>query len=75
MYAMQRCWKLEREDLIAAKNAALEGIKEAVPIVLGYVPLGFAFGVLANETGMSILKQPYVFNVFYRGGAVYCARY
>jgi 4-azaleucine resistance transporter AzlC len=29
------------------------GIKRAVPIVLGYVPIGFAYGVLAGKSGLS----------------------
>lgn len=30
----------------------LEGVRRAVPIVLGYVPVGFAFGVLALKNGI-----------------------
>lgn len=30
-----------------------DGIKSAVPIVIGYVPLGLAFGVLAEKGGLS----------------------
>ncbi|MDA8441677.1 MAG: AzlC family ABC transporter permease [Peptococcaceae bacterium] len=30
------------------------GLGKAVPIVLGYIPIGFAFGVLAHEAGLSI---------------------
>lgn len=29
------------------------GIKRALPIVLGYVPIGFAYGVLAGKSGLS----------------------
>lgn len=31
-----------------------EGIKKALPIVLGYLPLGFAYGALANLAGLSL---------------------
>lgn len=32
------------------------GMTEALPIVLGYLPLGFAFGVLARDAGMSAVQ-------------------
>lgn len=32
--------------------AVLSGMRQALPIVLGYVPVAFAFGVLARKTGM-----------------------
>ncbi len=32
--------------------AIIEGIKRAIPIVLGYVPVGFAFGVLAVKSNI-----------------------
>jgi 4-azaleucine resistance transporter AzlC len=31
----------------------LRGISRAVPIILGYVPIGFAYGVLAGKAGLS----------------------
>ena len=37
------------------KQETLTGIKDAFPVVLGYLPLGFAFGVLANnDAGMTV---------------------
>lgn len=33
-----------------------QGIREAFPIALGYLPLGFAFGVLARDAGLSIIQ-------------------
>ncbi len=35
-------------------NQALIGMIRAVPIVLGYLPIGLAFGVLASTAGLSI---------------------
>ncbi|MDH7479340.1 MAG: AzlC family ABC transporter permease, partial [Syntrophomonadaceae bacterium] len=31
------------------------GIKSALPIVMGYLPIGFAFGVLAVQEGIGVL--------------------
>jgi 4-azaleucine resistance transporter AzlC len=36
-----------------AFRAWLQGFLLAVPIVLGYIPIGIAFGVLANKAGLS----------------------
>jgi len=35
-------------------NQALAGMARAVPIILGYLPIGVAFGVLASTAGLSI---------------------
>lgn len=40
-------------DLNNARLGFLSGMKKAIPIVMGYVPVSFAFGVLASEIGMS----------------------
>lgn len=32
------------------------GVRSALPIALGYLPLGFAFGVLAAEVGLSLTE-------------------
>lgn len=39
-----------------SKQDIRHGISKAIPVVLGYVPLGFAFGVLARGAGLSILQ-------------------
>ena len=33
-----------------------QGIKDVLPIVLGYLPLGMAFGVLAKKEGLSVMQ-------------------
>lgn len=33
-------------------SPAAEGLRRALPIVLGYVPVGFAFGVLAVKNNI-----------------------
>ena len=34
----------------------LKGARTAIPIMLGYFPAGFAFGVLAREAGLSVIE-------------------
>ena len=35
---------------------AIAGIKKSIPIVVGYAPLGIAFGVIAQKVGLSVLQ-------------------
>lgn len=38
------------------KEQALTGMVRAVPIILGYLPIGLAFGVLASTAGLNVLS-------------------
>ncbi len=49
------------------------GMKDAIPIVLGYLPLGFAFGVLATEAGMSIVQACIMSLLCFTGAGQYIA--
>lgn len=55
------------------KGELLEGIRDAFPIVLGYVPLGFAFGILASEAGMSIIQATAMSILCFTGAGQYIA--
>jgi 4-azaleucine resistance transporter AzlC len=47
----------ERDAVPPTKmHAWMRGITNATPIVLGYVPIGFAYGVLAENAGLSSLN-------------------
>ena len=50
------------------KPEFMAGIKSAVPIVLGYMPLGFAFGILAVEVGLNV-AQATIMSIFCFSGA------
>lgn len=58
-----------------AANAAggsvgyLSGARMAIPIVLGYFPAGFAFGVLAREAGLSTVEVFLMSLVVYTGSS------
>ncbi|SBV99342.1 AzlC family protein (fragment) [uncultured delta proteobacterium] len=47
----------------------LRGAKLAIPIVLGYLPVGFAFGVLAVQAGMAPLIAALMSLVVYAGSS------
>lgn len=57
---------MDRQELI-------EGIKDAGPIVLGYLPLGFAFGVLAVQVGMNLMQATMMSVLCFTGAGQYIA--
>jgi 4-azaleucine resistance transporter AzlC len=50
-------------------KGALAGTVRAVPIILGYLPIGFAFGVLASTAGLNILNAVAMSVFLYAGSA------
>lgn len=50
-----------------------QGINDSIPIVLGYLPLGFAFGVLATDVGMSIVQATMMSVLCFTGAGQYIA--
>jgi len=53
----------------STRPAALAGVSQGVPIVLGYVPIGLAFGVLAQKAGLTPLITLSMSIVVYAGSA------
>ena len=47
----------------------INGVKESYPIVLGYLPIGIAFGVLASSVGISPLGVLFISLVLFAGSA------
>ncbi len=47
----------------------IKGAIQALPIVLGYVPVGFAYGVLAEKAGLSIFNTLLMSIIVYAGSA------
>lgn len=58
---------VERE--MPARPNWLTGVTRALPIVLGYIPIGFAFGVLAQKNGISALNAVLMSLLVYAGSA------
>jgi 4-azaleucine resistance transporter AzlC len=46
-----------------------EGLRAAGPVVLGYLPIGFAFGVLARTTGLTVAEIALMSLLVYAGSA------
>ncbi|WKV10014.1 AzlC family ABC transporter permease [Thermoanaerobacterium sp. CMT5567-10] len=54
------------------KNS-INGIKSSFPIVLGYLPIGFAYGILGTKSGFSILQVVALSLFVYAGSAQFIA--
>jgi 4-azaleucine resistance transporter AzlC len=46
---------VEEKQLILAKWK--ESVKDAIPIVIGYLPMGTAYGVIARQAGLSFFES------------------
>ncbi len=53
----------------AGKSCWPSALRQAAPIVMGYVPVGAAFGVLAHKTGLSMLSTVLMSTVVFAGSA------
>ncbi|MCD6286836.1 MAG: AzlC family ABC transporter permease, partial [Anaerolineae bacterium] len=51
------------------KSAVFRGVTRALPIVMGYVPIGFAYGVLAKQAGLSVFNAVAMSVLVYAGSA------
>lgn len=49
------------------------GVGRALPVVLGYIPVGFAFGVLAQKSGLSPLNTVLMSILVYAGASQFIA--
>jgi 4-azaleucine resistance transporter AzlC len=54
-------------------NQFKEGVKAALPIVLGYIPVGMAFGVLARNAGLSPFESGSMSLLVYAGASQFIA--
>ena len=46
----------------------LRGLRDGVPIALGYLPVGVTFGVVATQQGMSAMEATLTSIIVYSGG-------
>jgi len=53
--------------------AVFKGVRRALPIVLGYVPIGFAYGVLAGKSGISATNTVLMSLIVFAGSAQFIA--
>ncbi|MBN1888072.1 MAG: AzlC family ABC transporter permease [Thermoflexales bacterium] len=51
----------------------LAGVSQAIPIVMGYVPIGLAYGVLAQKAGLSALNTVMMSLIVFAGSSQFIA--
>lgn len=51
------------------RPAWVRGIARAMPIVMGYIPIGFAYGVLAQQAGLSLFNTLAMSALVYAGSS------
>ncbi|MBI9110762.1 AzlC family ABC transporter permease [Maridesulfovibrio ferrireducens] len=54
-------------------DVLMSAMKQALPIVLGYLPVGFAYGVLARKTGISVDNTVLMSLLVFAGSAQFIA--
>lgn len=69
-------WKMStvQEQSTIPANTFYEGFKDCVPTLLGYISIGFAFGVVATASGLSLLENFLLSLLVYAGSAqfIFC---
>ncbi|MFT5701984.1 MAG: 4-azaleucine resistance transporter AzlC [Desulforhopalus sp.] len=58
---------------MALSKSCIKGAQRALPIVLGYVPIGFAYGVLAGKSGLSEVNTLLMSLIVFAGSAQFIA--
>ncbi|WP_338419782.1 AzlC family ABC transporter permease [Pseudodesulfovibrio cashew] len=53
----------------AASSPLVSALRQVAPIIMGYIPVGAAFGVLAHKTGLSMLSTVLMSVMVYAGSA------
>ncbi|MDQ0176660.1 AzlC family ABC transporter permease [Bacillus chungangensis] len=65
---------IKQEDgSLQEENQLLQGVKDCVPTLLGYLSIGFAAGVVQNTAGLSILEIAMMSLFLYAGSAQFIA--
>lgn len=58
----------------SAKSLGLpDGVKDAIPIVLGYIPIGFTYGVIAQEFGLTVFETTAMSLIVFAGSSQFIA--
>ncbi len=63
----------ENKNTPNVKNTVIQGLVAAWPICLGYIPIGFAFGVIAKNAGLNILEIGLISIIVFAGSSQFIA--
>lgn len=66
-----------KDERIVKPNTFLQGMKDAIPTLLGYISIGMAFGVVGSASQLSMLEIFLLSLLVYAGSAqfIFCALY
>lgn len=67
--------ELHRNTTSSSNDSFLQGVKDCVPTLLGYISIGLAFGVVGSASGLSFLEIALLTILVYAGSAqfIFCA--
>lgn len=65
--------KSRRFPSIHSKSSVLKGIIQSLPLVIGYLPVATAYGILAQDIGLSFLATVLMSFIVYAGSAQFIA--
>lgn len=57
------------EKTAVVRKPIIDGVAKGLPIFIGYLPIGFAYGVLAMQAGFSIFETIFMSVLVYAGSA------
>ncbi|MEK4510467.1 AzlC family ABC transporter permease [Paenibacillus sp. FSL K6-2524] len=66
---MQENIQLHKQDVNIREDSFLQGVKDCIPTLLGYLSIGFAAGVVGNTSGLSIVEITLMSLLIYAGSA------
>jgi len=67
--------ELRNEATHSPNDSFIQGIKDCIPTLLGYISIGLAFGVVGSASGLSVLEIALLTILVYAGSAqfIFCA--
>ncbi|BAU28455.1 4-azaleucine resistance transporter AzlC [Aneurinibacillus soli] len=70
---MQENIHLKTYEMNQDNGSFLQGVKDCVPTILGYLSIGFAAGVIEKTAGLSLLETALLSLILYAGSAQFIA--
>ncbi|POZ57997.1 Inner membrane protein YgaZ [Lysinibacillus sphaericus] len=66
---------LHNEPTTASEDSFIQGVKDCVPTLLGYISIGLAFGIVGSASGLSLVEIALLTILVYAGSAqfIFCA--
>ncbi|MCY8976373.1 AzlC family ABC transporter permease [Bacillus atrophaeus] len=67
--------QLKKVESVQREDTFLQGVKDCIPTLLGYMSIGFAFGIVGISSNLSILEITLLSLLVYAGAAqfIFCA--